>query len=178
MSGTWGCKLRRREGGWAQHHRGAFWGHLCAFGDRAAKAGPKRKGIPKGEADSQAKGAEQKTCRTRREMFAPGSCAAVLPRIPPALLLVPVSSHLVWSHLSWRTTPRPGKSRDESLVLRCSIGLRPSACQPSKELGQPTRLPVLGRRMKNAWCLWMYGKEYILLGAWREGGKSPKTLIS
>lgn len=31
---------------------GLFGGHLCAFGDRAAKAGPKRKGIPKGEADS------------------------------------------------------------------------------------------------------------------------------
>lgn len=36
--------------------------------------------------------------------------------------------------------PNPGKPRDESLVLRCSIGLRPSVCQPSEELGQLTGL--------------------------------------
>lgn len=34
---------------------------------------------------------------------------------------------------------------------------------------------VLGKKMKHAWCLWMYRKEYILLGAWREG-KNPQNI--
>lgn len=53
-----------------------FWGTLCAFGNRAAKAAREGKGVSKREAASQAKEAEQKTCPVTHEIFSRGSGAA------------------------------------------------------------------------------------------------------
>lgn len=74
--------------------------------------------------------------------------------------------------------PPPWEAKGLKPHAGCSIGLRPPECHPSEELGQLTRLLILGRKIKLAWCLWMDRNEYILLGAWREGEKIPKMLIT
>lgn len=153
-----------------------FGGILCAFGDRTAKAVPRRKGIPKGEADSQAKGAKQKICQIRHRMFSSRlvCCSAfMLLQICRVFLQMSVSFHFVWSHQSWKRTSHPGEPRDKSLVLRCSIGLRPSVCHP-RGAGTAHKASSFGEENEACLMFRVVQKRNIYCLEPGVGGGSPK----
>lgn len=146
-----------------------FLGALCVhLATELQKLCPRGKGFQKEKLM-----AEQKLCWIRQEMFSPGSCAAAPSRCSEFALFSCKCLRVPTLCGATRAGKQPPTLGSQGTKASCCVAQSDSVPQCHPQL---TRLPLLGKEMKNAWCLWMYRKEYILLRAWREGENDPQNV--